>query len=48
MPLLPDPLRLGVRVPVRVPSIGQMQLLDHLTMCKQMTDIELSVLNSNI
>ena len=31
----------GVVVPDRVQSIGQIELLNHLTECKQMTDVKL-------
>ena len=37
LPLLPCPLLSRVIVPNRVPSISQIELFDHLTVCKQMT-----------
>ena len=40
--LLPGLLWLGVVVPVRIPSIGQIELFNHITVCKQMTDVKLS------
>ena len=46
LPLLLGPLLLGMIIPVRVSSVGQIELLNHLTVCKQM--IELSVLHRNI
>ena len=42
LPLLLDPLRIGMVVPVRVTSMGQIELFDHLTVCKQMTDVKLN------
>ena len=44
LPLLPGPLLSGVEVLVSIPSIGQIELFNHLTMCKQMTDVKLSLL----
>ena len=44
--LLPGPLKLKMVVPIRIPSIGQIELFNHLTMCKQMTG-GLLVLHSN-
>ena len=38
--LLPGPL--GVVVPVRVPSIGQIDLFNNLTVCKQISDAKLN------
>ena len=35
-------------VSVRVSSMGQMELLNYLTACKQMTDVKFLVLHSNI
>ena len=40
--LLPDPLWHSVVVPIRVSPMGQIELFNHLTMCKQMTDFELN------
>ena len=34
-------------VPVRVSSRGQTELYDHLSVCKQISDVELLVLYSN-
>ena len=42
LPLFLGPLWLGVVVPVRVSSVGQIVLLNHLTLCKQMTEIKLN------
>ena len=42
LPLLPGPLWPGVVVPYRVLSMGHIELFNHLTVCKQMTDIELN------
>ena len=39
---LPCQLRLGMRVPGGVPSMDQIELFGHLTMCKQMTDVRLN------
>ena len=39
LPLLPGPLWAGVVALDRVLSMGQIELFDHLTVCKQMTDI---------
>ena len=36
-PLLPSPFLLGVVAPLRVISKGQVELFNHLTVCKQMT-----------
>ena len=49
LPLLPGPHWPGVVAPDRVLSIGQIELLIILTVCKQITDvlIELLVLNGN-
>ena len=38
----PDPLSHGVVVPVSIPTMGQVELFNHLTMCKQMTDVKLN------
>ena len=40
--LLPSLLAFEVVVPVRVTSIGQIELVNHLTVCKQMTDVKLN------
>ena len=40
--LLPGPLWLRVVVPVRVPSMDQIELFNHLTVWKQMTDVKLN------
>ena len=45
--LLPGPLWSRVEIPVRVPSMGQIELFDHLTVRKQMTDVKLLVLHNN-
>ena len=37
--LFPGPLWLEVVVPYRVQFIEQIEVLDHLTVCKQMADI---------
>ena len=42
LPLLPGPLRLGVVVPVRIQSMGQIKLFKHSTLYKQMTDVKLN------
>ena len=42
LPLLPGPLWPRVVVCDSIPSLGQVELLDHLTMCKQMTDVKLN------
>ena len=41
LPLLPWPLWPGVVVLVKVLSMDQIELYDHLTMCKQITDVKL-------
>ena len=46
-PLLPSSLWFGLVVPVRAPSTDQIELFDHLIVCKQMTVSELLVLHSN-
>ena len=38
--LLLGPPQPGVAVPDRVPSMGQIELFNHLTECKQITDVE--------
>ena len=38
LPLFPDQLWPGVVVLVRVPSIGQIELFNHITVGKQITD----------
>ena len=50
LPLLLDPLWPRLVVPVRVRSMGQVELFDqelfnHLTVCKQMTDVKLNCLS---
>ena len=45
--LLSDPLWPKVVAPFRIFSMGQIELFNHLTVCKQMTDNELLVLHSN-
>ena len=42
LPLLLGSLLPGVIVPFRVPSIGQMELFNHLSLCEQMTDVNLN------
>ena len=42
LPLLPGRLRPIVEVPVRVPSMSQIELFNDLTVCKQMTEVHLS------
>ena len=42
LPLIPGPLWSGVVESVRVPSIGQIELFEHLTECKQITDFKLN------
>ena len=39
LPLLPGPLWPGVVAIGKVLSMGQIKLFDHLTVCKQMTDV---------
>ena len=39
-PLLSGPLGLAVVQPVRVPSMGQIELFDHLTACKQIINVK--------
>ena len=39
LPSLPGPLWPGVVTPDRILSMGQIELFDHLTVCKQMTDV---------
>ena len=41
LPLLLGPLYPRVVVPVKVPSMGQVELFNHLTVSKQMTDIKM-------
>ena len=43
LPSFPGPLWLTVVAPDRVLSMGQIELFDHFTECKQMTDIYTSV-----
>ena len=40
--LLAGPLWLGVVAPDRILSIGQIELFDHLTLYKQITDVQLN------
>ena len=40
--LLPGSIRPKMVLLVRVPSIGQIELFNHLTVCKQMTDGKLN------
>ena len=40
--LFQGPIRTGVVVSVRIPSMGQIELFNHLTVCIQMTDVELN------
>ena len=42
--LLPGPPRLGVVVSFRVLSMGEIKLFNHLSVCKQMTDVKLNCL----
>ena len=42
LPLLPSPLWPGVVVPDKVLSMGQIELFDILTVCKQMTYAKLN------
>ena len=42
LPLLLGPLWLEVVEPIRVPCMGRIELFNHLTVCKQMADIELN------
>ena len=46
LPLLPDPLWSGVVVFVRVPFMGQIELFNHLSVCKQMIAVELNYIPS--
>ena len=39
LPSLPGPLLVWVVIPDRVLSMGQIELFDYLTECKQMTDV---------
>ena len=39
LPLLPDPVRPRMVASNRFPSIGQIELFDHLIVCKQVTDV---------
>ena len=41
LPLLPGSLWPDIVVPLRLLSMGQIELFDHLTMCKQMKQIKL-------
>ena len=42
LPLLPGSLLTEVVVPDRVLSMGQIELFDHLIVCKQITDVKLN------
>ena len=42
LPLLPGPLQPRLIVSVRAPSIGQIELFHHLTVCEQITDFKLN------
>ena len=42
LPLLPGPPSPGVVAHHKVQSMGQIELFDHLTVCKQMTDVKLN------
>ena len=42
MPLFPGPLGTGVVVHTRVPSMGQIELFNHLTVRKQMAEFKLN------
>ena len=44
LPLFLSPLWPRVVIPDRVPSIGQIELVDHLTICKLITDVKLNFL----
>ena len=44
LPLLPDLLWAGVVVPVRNQYVIQIQVLNHLILCKQMIDVEMNFL----
>ena len=44
LPSLPGPLWSGVEAPDRILSIGQIELFDILTVCKQMTYAKLNCL----
>ena len=41
LPLLPGPLGTGMVVPDRVLFMGQIQLFNHLTVYKQMSNVKL-------
>ena len=43
LPLLPGPLKAKVVVPVRAPYMYQIELFDHLALCKQMTNVKLNL-----
>ena len=47
LPLFQDPLWPRGVEPDRIKSMGQIELFNPLNVCKQMTDIELLMLNSN-
>ena len=47
LPLLPDPFLAGVVVLIKVPTMGEIELFNHLTVSKQITDIKLLVFHSN-
>ena len=40
LPLFPSPLWPRVEASAKVLSMGQIELLDHLTVCKQVTDVQ--------
>ena len=42
LPLLPGPLWHRGLVPVRVPSLGQIVLFNHLNVYKQMTEVKVN------
>ena len=43
LPSLPGPLWPGMVAPDEVQSIGKIELFDHLTVCKQTTDVYLNI-----
>ena len=40
--LLPGPLWPGLVIPDRISSLGQKELFDHSTACKQMTGVKMN------
>ena len=42
LPLFQGPLRPEVVIPIVVPTMGQIELFNHLSACKQMTDAKLN------